>query len=256
MATRTLDINVDLGEGFGNWKMGPDAQLMPLITTANVACGFHASDPSIMRETVEMAKENGVVLGAHPGLPDLMGFGRRRMNVTLEEVADYVVYQVGALEKFGQLHGLPLHHVKPHGALYAMMNEDEELGRAVLDALAQCHPDGLWYWPAPIPEHLVVTAEKAGLTPVGEFYVDLSYGDDGQLVLERTKGQLDVPLAVERAKTFFFENWMETVTGSKIHFEADSLCVHGDGPNTLELIEAVRAGFSAEGIRFEAVANA
>ena len=256
MAARTLDINVDLGEGFGNWKMGPDADLMPLITTANVACGFHASDPTIMRETVELAKANGVALGAHPGLPDLVGFGRRRMGVTLEEVSDLVVYQVGALEKIGVLQGVPLHHVKPHGALYAMMNEDEEIGRAVLDALGRCHPDGLWYWPAPIPDHLIASAEKAGLTPVGEFYVDLSYADDGQLVLERTKGQLDVPRAVEKAKTFFHEGWMETVTGAKIHFEADSLCVHGDGPNALELIEAVRAGFSAEGVGFEAIAKA
>jgi UPF0271 protein len=253
MADKSLDINADLGEGFGNWTMGRDPELMPVITTVNVACGFHASDPRIMHETVALAKRHGVAVGAHPGLPDLMGFGRRRMAITAEEAFTYTVYQVGALEAFCRLAGVPLHHVKPHGALYWMINEDKELSRAILEAIGQSHPHGMFYWPAPIPDHVVEAAEAAGVLPIGEFYVDLRYDDNAQLIIERRKSVVDIEGAVERARTFVLEGWIESAAGSRLHFEAESLCVHGDGPNAVEIAQAVRQGLAKEGVGFEAV---
>ncbi|MEQ8697091.1 MAG: 5-oxoprolinase subunit PxpA, partial [Bauldia litoralis] len=148
-----IDINCDCGESFGNWSMGADEALMPLITTANVACGFHGGDPLVMQRTVADAHRNGVAVGAHPGLPDLVGFGRRRMDISPAEAYAAVVYQVGALKGFLAPLGMTLHHVKPHGALYGMLNDQDDLAAAVAEAIRDTCPSPLLYWPAPVERH-------------------------------------------------------------------------------------------------------
>ena len=146
---RQMDVNSDMGESFGNWVMGNDAALLPFVTTANVACGFHAGDPVTLVRTVRLAKQNGVVVGAHPGLPDLLGFGRRAMKISPEDAYAYVVYQVGALQATLAVEGMRLHHVKPHGAFYSVLKADEELADAVAEAIGQLSPEPMLYWPAP-----------------------------------------------------------------------------------------------------------
>lgn len=248
-----LDINADLGEGFGNWVIGRDDELLPLITTANIACGFHASDPLIMEETVRRGSDLGTAMGAHPGLPDLAGFGRRRIDISLEEARALILYQVGALQAFLEVSDAPLHHVKPHGALYVMINADAKLAATVMDATADVHPGGMYYWPAPIPGTVRDAAESAGLRLVPEFYVDTRYDDEGSLLVERKKRPVDVPAAVERARRFLEDSTMESVNGKELHFEAESLCVHGDGPNAPELVAGIREALGADGVTFEAV---
>jgi 5-oxoprolinase (ATP-hydrolysing) subunit A len=255
MALTTLDINADVGEGFGNWRAGPDEQIMRHITTANVACGFHASDPLIMEQTVAVAKSYGIALGAHPGLPDLMGFGRRRMNITPAEAHAYVLYQVGALEVLARVIGVPLHHVKPHGAMYWMVNEEERIAEAVLSAIAEAYPAGTFYWPAPVPRAVLRIADRLGLRTVGEFYIDLRYDSAARLIIERQNPPVDVDAAVDRARTFVLQDRIEAADGSTLRFSAESLCIHGDGPNALELLVAVRASLSREGIQFVAVST-
>ena len=147
---KKMDINCDMGESFGNWNMGDDVGMMPRITTANVACGFHASDPVTMLETVRLAKQHNVTVGAHPGLPDLLGFGRRTMNITPEDAYAYVVYQVGALQGALATQGMKLHHIKPHGAFYSVLKTDEQLASAVAQAIKELSDDPILYWPADI----------------------------------------------------------------------------------------------------------
>ncbi len=253
MYLRSLDINVDCGESFGNWTMGQDEELLPLVTTANVACGFHASDPCTMAQTVKLAQRHSVAIGAHPGLPDLMGFGRRRMDLDPSEAYNYVVYQVGALQKFVEVEGETLHHVKPHGAMYWLINEREEIARAVLRAIADCCPARMFYWPAPIRDHVREFAAEAGLRTIGEFYVDLMYDDEGKLILERKKGELDIDAATERARTFVQQGWMPSVNGKQLRFDAESLCVHGDGPNGIDITESVRRSLGGEGVEIAAI---
>ncbi len=186
--TRSIDINCDCGESFGNWQLGADDAILPLITTANVACGFHGGDPMVMRRTVEIAASNGVAVGAHPGLPDLVGFGRRKMDISADDAYAMVVYQVGALKAFLEASGMSLHHVKPHGALYVMLHDQEEVAAAVAEAIRDTCPAPLLYWPAPVEMHaLPRAARKLGIEVVGEVYFDLGYSDEAKLIVERKK---------------------------------------------------------------------
>ena len=194
---RAIDINADLGESFGNWAMGNDEALIPEITSANVACGFHASDPLTMLETVRIAKRNNVAVGAHPGLPDLLGFGRRTMNVSGEDMYGYVVYQVGALQATLAVNGMKLHHVKAHGALYPMLRDSDELAEAVAEALVDLGSP-LSYFPAPVATTAIGRALAArGLEVVGEIYPDLGYDDEAGLVLQRSKHPTDAAEAAD-----------------------------------------------------------
>lgn len=237
MSDLSVDLNVDMGEGFGRWSFVPDAQFMPHISSANIACGFHAGDPRIMRETVSAALDYGLQIGAHVALPDLLGFGRRRMAVSPQELRDYTVYQVGALQAFVQARGHRLGHVKPHGVMYVMMAEDAELAEAVIAAVAEIDPNMLLY---SLDERHQGLADGYGVTIIREGFVDLAYDGRGNLVIERIKQAWDPELVAERAVRFVREERIATSDGSDLCFRPKTLCLHGDAPNSVEVIQTVR----------------
>lgn len=236
-----MDINCDMGESFGNWNMGDDAGMMPRITTANVACGFHAGDPVTLIETVKLAKQHNVAVGAHPGLPDLLGFGRRAMNITPEDAYAYVVYQVGALQGALATQGMQLHHIKLHGAFYSVLKTDETLAAAVAEAIKELSDDPILYWPAPTTAAMPSAAKKLGIRVVGEIYPDLIYAPDGSLILQREKHETDVAFAAAQVRRYVETGKVEANDGSLIELDAESLCIHGDGPNSVQVADAIRA---------------
>lgn len=246
---RSIDINCDCGESFGNWPMGADEALIPLITTANVACGFHGGDPRVMRSTVDLAHRHGVAVGAHPGLPDLVGFGRRRMDISPDDAYGMVVYQVGALKAFVEAKGMALHHVKPHGALYAMLHDQEEVAAAVAEAIRDTCPMPLLYWPSPVEMHaLPRAARKLGIDVVGEVYFDLAYSDEAKLIVERKKTAKDLGDVARRLRRYLAEGVVEAMSGMAIPLAAETICVHGDGPNSVEIARTVRTVLKEEGV--------
>jgi UPF0271 protein len=255
MGKSVIDVNCDLGESFGNWRMGADEAIMPLVTTANIACGFHAGDPVVMARTAALAREHGVAAGSHPGYPDLLGFGRRQYRLTPEEAAAYIRYQTGSLQAFLDAEGLPLHHVKPHGALAFYLREDESVADAVADAVAGFGPGVAFYFPAPVTGVALCDALRArGVRVVGEIYPDLSYSPEGDLVIQRAKHQTDVEFAAAQVRRFLTDGTVEAEDGSAVALEAESICVHGDGPNAIEVAAAVKAVVAAAGAQLEAVA--
>lgn len=229
-------INCDMGEAFGLYRMGDDESLMPLITVANVACGFHASDFNHMRRTVRLAKQHGVKVGAHPSLPDLQGFGRREMKISREELANCVIYQVGALKGFLQAEGLPLNHIKPHGSLYGMAARQEEIAHAICDAAD--------VFKVPLLGMINTLHEKIyqarGHTFVAEYYADLDYSDEGGLIITREHEAKDPAEAAARCLRAITEGKTRTVGGKDIAVRADSICVHSDTPNAVAIATAVR----------------
>lgn len=237
---RVIEINSDLGESFGNWKMGNDEALIPLIAAANVACGFHASDPVTMVKTVETCLRHGVEVGAHPGLPDLLGFGRRVMRITPEDCYAYVLYQGGALAGVLGAAGGTLHHVKPHGAFYTVLRDDDELAAAFCEAAAKLMRRPVVYWPDPTDAALPRQGRKLGVRVVREVYVDLDYAPDGTLVLQRAKHVTDVEQACAQVRRWIETGSAQAVDGSRIPVEAESICIHGDGPNAVEVAQAIR----------------
>jgi UPF0271 protein len=237
---KTIDINCDMGESFGNWKMGDDEGMMPFITTANVACGFHASDPLTMIGTCRRAREHGIAVGAHPGLPDILGFGRRVMNITAEDAYAYTVYQVGALQASLATQGMKLHHIKPHGAFYSVLKTQEELAEAVAEAIAQLSDKPILYWPAPTSTALPSACKKRGIRVVGEIYPDLHYAADGSLVIQRQKHETDVAYACAQVRRYVETGKVEALDGSLVALDAESLCIHGDGPNSVEVAKAIQ----------------
>lgn len=243
----SMDINCDMGESFGNWHMGNDAGMLPLITTANVACGFHAGDPVTMVETCRLAKAHGVAVGSHPGLPDLLGFGRRAMNITPADAYAYIVYQTGALQAALRASGMQLHHIKPHGAFYSILRTDEALAAAVAAAIVQITDAPMLYWPAPTTAALPVAARKMGIRVVGEIYPDLIYAPDGSLILQRTKHLTDTAFAAAQVRRFVQTGKVEANDGSLIALDAESLCIHGDGPNATAVGDAVRGALAEIG---------
>jgi len=237
---RTIDINSDLGESFGNWRLGDDEALIPEITSANVACGFHASDPVTMLRTVETCKANGVAVGAHPGFPDLLGFGRRVMAISPDDCYAYVLYQGGALAAAAATHGLALHHVKPHGAFYTVLNDRPDLAEAFAAATAALMPDPVVYWPARPEAALPVAARAAGVRVVVELYVDLDYAADGTVILQRQKVPAPAEKVAARVRRWLEDGQVEAADGTLLRIDAESICVHGDGPNVLEVVRTVR----------------
>ena len=229
-----------MGEGFGLYRMGNDAAMMPLIDLANVACGFHASDPSIMRATVRLAKQHGVKVGAHPSLPDMQGFGRRAMAVTPAEVEDLVIYQVGALKAFLNSEAMPLNHVKPHGALYGMAARDGAIAAAIADAV---RPFGVPILGMAFTAHEKVYVEK-GVEMIAEFYADLDYDGEGNLILSRVHDAVDPVQATERVLRVMREQLVRTTAGRDIPVRATTVCVHSDTPAAVaiagELARALR----------------
>lgn len=230
-------INCDMGESFGIYKMGEDAALMPLISVANVACGFHASDYNHMRTTVRLANEHGVKVGAHPSLPDLQGFGRREMKIGRAELANCILYQVGALKAFLDAEKMPLNHIKPHGSLYGMAARDEEVANAVCDA---AEVFGVPLFGMINSMHEKVYQER-GFTFIAEYYADLEYTDEGGLIITQQHGEVDAKRAAERSLRAIKENVTESVGGKDVAVRADTVCVHSDTPNAAEVAGAVRA---------------
>ena len=243
-----VDLNSDLGESFGNYKMGNDDKIIPLISSANVACGFHAGDPVVLSDTIKMAKDAGIEAGAHPGFPDLMGFGRRNMAVSPAEAKAYVTYQIGALDAFAKVNGMKLQHVKPHGALYNMAGKDYELAKAICEAVKE-YDDSLIIMALSGGE-LVRAAEDMGLRVAREVFADRAYEEDGSLVNRRKEGAMitDENLAIERVVRMIKEEKVTAITGRDIPIKADSVCVHGDGEKALKFVEKIREAFQKEGI--------
>jgi len=230
-------INCDMGESFGLYRAGDDAALMPLISAANVACGFHASDFNHMRATVRLAKRHGVRVGAHPSLPDLQGFGRREMKMPREELANCVLYQVGALKGFLDAEGVPLAHIKPHGALYGMAARNGEVAEAICDA-ADVYQVPIMGMAGTLHES-VYTARGHGF--IAEYYCDLAYRGDGSLIITREHEAVDPAEAAARSLRAIVEGKTRSVDGNDVTVRADAICVHSDTPNAVEVANAVRA---------------
>jgi len=235
-----MTVNCDIGEGFGLYRLGNDAAMMPHIDLANVACGFHASDPSIMHETVRLAKRHGVKVGAHPSLPDMQCFGRRAMVIAPAEVADLVTYQVGALKAFLDAEGVALNHVKPHGALYGMAARDENIAAAIADA---ARPFGVPVLGMAFTAHETVYKGK-GVELIPEFYADLEYDGDGNLILSRVHDAVEPSKATARVLRALREHVVRTTSGRDVAVRATTVCVHSDTPAAVaiaaELARALR----------------
>jgi 5-oxoprolinase (ATP-hydrolysing) subunit A len=229
-------INCDMGESFGIYRLGDDAAIMPMITTANVACGFHASDYNHMRRTVQLARQNGVTVGAHPSLPDLQGFGRREMKIGREELANCLIYQIGALKAFLDAEGMPLHHIKPHGSLYGMAARSEEIAQAICDA-ADVFKVPLLGMIGTLHETIY---PQRGHIFLSEYYTDLDYGDDGQLVITREHHAVDPEQAAARCVRAIREGLTRSLGDKDVKVRADTICVHSDTPNAITIARAVR----------------
>ena len=245
----TVDLNSDLGESFGRYTIGNDDKIIPLISSANVACGYHASDPVVMGKTIAMAKEAGIRVGAHPGFPDLMGFGRRNMNVTPAEAKAYVLYQLGALDAFCRVNGVKMQHVKPHGALYNMAAKDYTLSTAICEAIKEFDSNLIVL--ALSGGQLAKAAQDMGLRTAMEVFADRGYEEDGTLVDRHKEGAMitDENEAIARVIRMVKEKKVTGVTGKDIPIQADSICVHGDGAKALAFVEKIREAFEKEGIQ-------
>lgn len=233
----TVTINSDMGESLGIHSFGNDPGLLPLIDSANVACGFHAGDPTNIRMTVEAAAEAGIAVGAHPGLPDIWGFGRREMKLDADEVRDIVRYQVGALSGFLKAVGIPLNHIKPHGSLYGMVARDASLMESVCD-VAETYGVGV-YGMAGTPHEEV--ARRRGIPFTAELYVDLAYRADGSLIIVRRPHATPPEVARERARLAMEDGLIKADTGETFPVTFDSICVHSDTPNAVDVAAAIRA---------------
>ena len=233
-----VDLNSDLGESFGNYTIGMDEEILKYVSSANVACGWHAGDPMVMEKTVALAKEFGTAVGAHPGFPDLMGFGRRNMAVTPEEAKAYVKYQLGALQAFA----------KPHGALYNMAAVDEKLAKAMCEAVYEVDKDIIFMGLA--GSKMITAAEEVGLKAASEVFADRAYNDDGTLVSRKLPGAVikDKELAIKRVVRMVKEGKVESINGKDIDIKADSICVHGDNPKALEFVKNIRETLEKEGV--------
>ena len=243
-----VDLNSDLGESFGRYTLGMDADILQLVSSANVACGYHASDPLVMNKTIAMAKEAGVRVGAHPGFPDLMGFGRRNMDVSPAEAKAYTLYQLGALDAFCKAHGVKMQHVKPHGAMYNMAVKDYALSKAICEAIYEYDKDLIVM--ALSGGELVHAAEDMGLKVAREVFADRAYEEDGSLVNRRKEGAMitDENEAIARVVRMIKEHKVTAITGKDIPIKADSVCVHGDGVKALAFVKKIRETLTAEGV--------
>lgn len=253
---KSIDLNCDMGESFGRYKLGLDEEVIQEITSANVACGWHAGDPSVMNATVAMAKENGVGVGAHPGYPDLLGFGRRNMDCTLDEIRHYVIYQIGALQAFCTSHKTKLQHVKPHGNLYLSMLEDVDLAKSVAEAIACVDPGLICLTLAGAKNKNMTQACQAfGLRIAYEAFPDRAYTVDGTLVSRRKPGAVihDPEQAAERALRMARDNEVIAEDGSKIPLEVHTLCVHGDTPTAVDLVKRIHQELTHEGLAVTAL---
>ena len=235
-------LNCDMGESFGIYKAGNDEDIMPLIDIANVACGFHASDPNHMRKTVELAKIHDVKVGAHPSFPDLQGFGRREMKMPRQDIKSMIMYKVGALKSFLDEQDMPLNHIKPHGSLYVMASKDEDMAHAIADAVET--------FDVPVfgmanTSHEKVYKDERGLNFIAEFYADLDYDENGRLVIAKGKNaKYDAKIATDRVMRALSEKKVTNTVGKDIDVGCDTICVHSDTPNAVEIIKGIKSAIN------------
>lgn len=249
----SVDLNCDLGESFGAYKMGSDEHIMPLITSANIACGFHGGDPGTMRQTVQQALQKGIAIGAHPGLPDLIGFGRRNMDVSPQEVYDMVVYQIGALHAFVSSEGGVMQHVKPHGALYNMAAQNAGLADAIVEAVYKVSPELILFGLS--GSELIRAGSRIGLRTASEVFADRTYQQDGSLTPRRQPDALihDPELAAGRIIRMVKEGKVRSQQGVDVPIAADTICIHGDGEQALLFARRIRQLLIDEGVALQAV---
>ena len=247
---KKIDLNCDMGESYGAWKMGDDAAIMPLITSANVACGFHGGDPATIRRTVRLAVDNGVAIGAHPSLPDLQGFGRRVMKISPQDMYDLVVYQAGAVEAFARAAGAKLHHIKCHGALYNMAATDEGLSEAMARAAKDL---GVMVYTLSNSIMMKVVKQK-GVQTIAEVFADRGYSDDGTLAPRDQPGGMieDAQRSVAQALGMIEGGFVTSLSGKRVPVAADTLCLHGDQPGAVLFAKELRKKFTERGIQLAA----
>ena len=248
-----IDLNADVGESFGAYSLGADAALMRSITSASIAAGFHAGDPSVLRRTIKLAKSHGVAIGAHPGFPDLVGFGRRELQVTPAEAEDFVLYQIAAVAGVAAAEGVRIQHVKPHGALFNMAVRNKELAAAIASAVAAFDKTLILFG---LPESEILNAGRAaGLRVAAEVFADRAYEPDGSLASRRKPNSVihDPAAVVARAVRMVKEKSVVAIDGSVVPLEADTICVHGDTPGSDDLAAKIRAGLAAAGVIVRAI---
>lgn len=252
----TVDLNCDMGESFGAYNLGNDAAILPYITSANIACGFHAGDPAVMRKTVRLALQHQVAIGAHPGLPDLVGFGRREMAVSPEEAFELVVYQIGALGGFLAAEGSKLHHVKPHGALYNMAAVSAPLAEAIAEAVYRVNPELVLYGLA--GSELPKAGTKLGLKVAHEVFADRTYQRDGTLTSRRRPNALltTPEEAARQVVRMVKEGKVRAQQGTDITIQTDTICIHGDGAHALEFARHINQALQSEGVSLQAFTKA
>lgn len=248
-----IDMNSDLGESFGRYTLGEQEEILKYVTSANVACGFHAGDPTVMRETVKLAAANGVKIGAHPGLPDLAGFGRRNMAITAQEAYDLIVYQIGALQGFLTIEGEVMQHVKPHGALYQMASDDAELAEAIAKAVYDVSPSLILFGLA--DSELTAAGEKIGLKTAHEVFADRTYQSNGMLTSRRQADALitDPKQSAEQVIQMVKEGFVLSQQQTKVQLKADTVCIHGDGENAVEFAKFLTDSLKKEEIAITAI---
>jgi 5-oxoprolinase (ATP-hydrolysing) subunit A len=244
----TVDINCDMGESFGAYTLGRDTEVLDFVSSANIACGYHAGDPLVMAATVDLAVAKGVAIGAHPGYRDLEGFGRRAMDITPEEAHHLVLYQIGALHGFVAARGSRIHHVKPHGALYNVAAKDVELAEAIASAVQQLDPNMILFGLS--GSELIAAGERVGLRTASEAFADRSYQDDGSLTSRRLPGAMleDESTAIEQVLRLVKEGRVRSQQGTDVDVRADTICIHGDEPRAVDFAKAIREALAREGI--------
>jgi len=250
---KTVDLNSDLGESFGAYTIGNDEEVLKYISSANIACGFHAGDHNVLMKTVKKAAGLGVSIGAHPGFPDLAGFGRRDMHMSHDEIFNLVVYQIGAIKAAAAVAGTHVHHVKPHGALYNLASKDEVIATSIAEAVYAVDPDLILFGLA--GSELVRAGEKVGLKVAQEVFADRTYQPDGTLTPRSHANAMihDADLAVGRVLRMVTEGKVTTVNGEDISIQADTICVHGDEPEALEFVRKLRAKLEENQVAIQAI---
>jgi UPF0271 protein len=250
-----VDLNADIGESFGAWSTGSDEQLLSSITSGSVACGYHAGDPSVMRRTVRLALRAGVAIGAHPGFPDLVGFGRREMHIAPGDVANLVLYQVGALSAIARAEGASLRHVKPHGALYNMAARRRDIAEAIVSAVASFGEPLIVVGPP--GSELLAAAARSGLTPAAEGFADRGYEPDGSLSPRDQPGAVlrDPAVAANRALAMVRDGRLEARDGSSLRLRVDTICIHGDTAGAADIAAAIRSRLTASGIEVRSLGS-
>lgn len=251
MKMKQIDLNSDVGESFGNYKLGLDEEVIPLISSANIACGYHAGDPGVMRRTIVLARDSDTAVGAHPGLPDLMGFGRRGMDVSLEEIRDYVTYQIGAIQAIARSEGVRLRHVKPHGALYNMAVKNPQIWDTIAAAMARLDRDLILFVLGGADRgRFDAIQQRHGIRIGFEFFADRAYNPDGSLVSRNMSGAVirDHDLAARRVLQLAVHGTVACIDGTEIELTAHTICVHGDNPAALQLVRHIRDELTGAGV--------